>query len=81
MPEDYGGHAAGTLVAAVRIEALRVGDGAQAAAMDRVGGDARRLLPRLDKAKLTLRIEQAELARLQAGLPPALLAARILSPS
>ena len=29
--------------------------------------------------QLTLRIEQAELARLQAGLPPALLAARILS--
>ena len=41
--------------------------------------NARRLLPRLGKAKLTLRIEHAELARIQAGLPPALLAATILS--
>ena len=41
--------------------------------------NARRLLPQLGAARLTLRIEQAELARIQAGLPPALLSANILS--
>lgn len=41
--------------------------------------NARRLLPQLGAARLTLRIEQAELTRIQAGLPPALLSANILS--